>query len=157
MADLSPTEEPEGYRPDGSKMETSSPPRAVEEKSTGRASKQDLKDLGDPVTGSKDPQVNLEESKTKSISTRAEPPKNPINGLPADLSQAKSEIGKSLGDWDCKEQGLDSSTPAGFNRFSMGGSQDSTYEYFPKVCDPCWFLFNLELTLKRNIFSLEVE
>lgn len=129
--DLSPMEEPEGYKPVGSKTETSDPPKVVEEKSTGETSK-GLKDLKDTVASSKDPSVDREESKTKTISKRAESPKNPISGLPADLSKAKSQIGESLGDWDCKKQGLDTSNPTGSNRFSMGGSQDSTYEYFPK-------------------------
>lgn len=37
-------------------------------------------------------------------------------------------------DWDCQEQGL---VPDGYGNYyySMGGSQDSAYEYFPKVCD----------------------
>ncbi|KAM3069998.1 hypothetical protein ACMFMG_003965 [Clarireedia jacksonii] len=35
-------------------------------------------------------------------------------------------------DWDCVEQGLESSTTFGRDKFSMAGGEDSTYEYFPK-------------------------
>jgi len=38
-------------------------------------------------------------------------------------------------DWDCISQGLDSSSQGASDKFSMGGGQDSTYEYFPKVCN----------------------
>lgn len=58
---------------------------------------------------------------------------DPITDLPIDLPGAKSRIGDNVGDWDCIPQGLDSSTPYGRDTFSMGGGQDSTYEYFPKV------------------------
>jgi mannosyl-oligosaccharide alpha-1,2-mannosidase len=34
-------------------------------------------------------------------------------------------------EWDCVQQGLTSGN-SGYDQFSMGGSQDSTYEYFPK-------------------------
>jgi mannosyl-oligosaccharide alpha-1,2-mannosidase len=37
-----------------------------------------------------------------------------------------------LGDWDCVPQGLESAN-LGRDSFSLGGSQDSTYEYFSKV------------------------
>jgi mannosyl-oligosaccharide alpha-1,2-mannosidase len=65
-------------------------------------------------------------------------PTDPKTGLPLDLSGAKSRIGQSLGDWDCTPQGLEPSKPSGSDKFSMGGGQDSTYEYFPKVCNPTW-------------------
>jgi mannosyl-oligosaccharide alpha-1,2-mannosidase len=38
----------------------------------------------------------------------------------------------ALGEWDCVSQGLTSSN-IGRDSFSMGGGQDSTYEYFTKV------------------------
>ena len=121
------TEEPERYKSSSSKTEANDLGKAVDKK-------KDAKNLENAATDSKDPQVNVEQSKTKSTSKRAESPKNPVSGLPADLPKAKSQIGESLGDWDCKKQGLDSSNPTGTDRFSMAGSQDSTYEYFPKVC-----------------------
>lgn len=62
-------------------------------------------------------------------------PKDPITGLPSDLTAAKSQIRDVVGEWDCVTQGLYSSRPRGTDKFSMGGGQDSTYEYFPKVCD----------------------
>ncbi|APA13461.1 hypothetical protein SS1G_07919 [Sclerotinia sclerotiorum 1980 UF-70] len=36
------------------------------------------------------------------------------------------------GDWDCVKQGLEAYTQGGRQKFSMGGGQDSTYEYYPK-------------------------
>lgn len=39
----------------------------------------------------------------------------------------------SMADWDCEPQGLTSGS-YGYDSYSMGGSQDSAYEYFPKVC-----------------------
>ncbi|TAQ89866.1 hypothetical protein B7494_g1798 [Chlorociboria aeruginascens] len=38
----------------------------------------------------------------------------------------------ALGDWDCVSQGLEPAGPWEIQSFSMGGGQDSTYEYFPK-------------------------
>jgi mannosyl-oligosaccharide alpha-1,2-mannosidase len=60
------------------------------------------------------------------------PPTDNITGLPLDIPAAKAEIGDSVGEWDCIPQGLEPSSP-GIDKFSMGGGQDSTYEYFPKV------------------------
>ena len=72
------------------------------------------------------------------LSNRTESPLpvHPLNGLPLDMQTAQARLGNTLGDWDCVEQGLDASNPFGRNQFSMGGGQDSTYEYFPKVCLP---------------------
>ena len=60
--------------------------------------------------------------------------KDPITRLPIDMIGAKNALGSSLGDWDCTPQGLEPTNPKGRNQFSMGGGQDSTYEYFLKVC-----------------------
>ncbi|ESZ93600.1 glycoside hydrolase family 47 protein [Sclerotinia borealis F-4128] len=38
----------------------------------------------------------------------------------------------SVNEWDCVKQGLESYNQNGRQKFSMGGGQDSTYEYFPK-------------------------
>jgi mannosyl-oligosaccharide alpha-1,2-mannosidase len=62
-------------------------------------------------------------------------PVDSITGLPLDIPAAKDAVGNSVGDWDCVPQGLEPSNP-GRGKFSMGGGQDSTYEYFPKVCLP---------------------
>lgn len=57
------------------------------------------------------------------------------NGMPIDMQAAKSRIDSTVGEWDCVPQGLQPANPNGMNKFSMGGGQDSTYEYFPKVCN----------------------
>jgi mannosyl-oligosaccharide alpha-1,2-mannosidase len=61
------------------------------------------------------------------------PPIDTITGLPLDIPAAKAVVGDSVGDWDCVPQGLEPASE-GRGKFSMGGGQDSTYEYFPKVC-----------------------
>lgn len=54
---------------------------------------------------------------------------NPISGQQLSANQPESD-----GGWDCVPQGLESAQgPRTFDKFSMGGGQDSTYEYFPKV------------------------
>jgi mannosyl-oligosaccharide alpha-1,2-mannosidase len=73
------------------------------------------------------------EGMTISNRTESPPPTDPITGLPLDLPGAKGAIGASLGDWDCTPQGLEPAATKGWDKFSMGGGQDSTYEYFPKV------------------------
>jgi len=63
------------------------------------------------------------------LDTTQTPKIHPISGLPLDI-QARQPL---LDDnWDCVPQGLDTATPWGFDKFSMAGGQDSTYEYFPK-------------------------
>lgn len=42
-------------------------------------------------------------------------------------------IKSSDDEWHCVKQGLEAYTPNGRQTFSMGGGQDSTYEYYPKV------------------------
>jgi len=65
--------------------------------------------------------------------TNSGPPTDPITGLPLDIPAAQAAIGLGVGSWDCIAQGLEPASPHGNNKFSMGGGQDSTYEYFPKV------------------------
>jgi mannosyl-oligosaccharide alpha-1,2-mannosidase len=69
-------------------------------------------------------------------STLAPPPPaaDSPTGLAIDLAKAKAKIANTMGNWDCAPQGLDTTTPYGYDYFSMGSGQDSTYEYFPKVC-----------------------
>jgi mannosyl-oligosaccharide alpha-1,2-mannosidase len=55
-----------------------------------------------------------------------------VSELARDMPKTEESPDQDLGEWDCVPQGLES---ANFGResFSMGGSQDSTYEYFSKV------------------------
>ncbi|KAL2072364.1 hypothetical protein VTL71DRAFT_11707 [Oculimacula yallundae] len=65
--------------------------------------------------------------------TAPTPTLDSITGLPVDIPAAKFQIGLGVGDWDCVAQGLESySSDYAMDKFSMGGGQDSTYEYFPK-------------------------
>lgn len=58
---------------------------------------------------------------------------HPVNvGYPDDMPNPFAANGLNA-DWDCTPQGL-TSGGYGMDQYSMGGSQDSTYEYFPKVC-----------------------
>lgn len=129
--------QPEGYEPSDHKAATESSPKETEKKETPDTSEKDSKDFEGAVGGSKERKVSLEGQDVKGLSKRENTPTNPISGLPVDLPKAKAQIGELLGDWDCREQGLESSRLTGTDRFSMGGGQDSTYEYFPKVCNPC--------------------
>jgi mannosyl-oligosaccharide alpha-1,2-mannosidase len=61
------------------------------------------------------------------------PTTDPVTGLPLDIPAAKAAIGAGVGDWDCVAQGLVASSEYGRQKYSMGGGQDSTYEYFLKV------------------------
>lgn len=69
-------------------------------------------------------------------------------GLDAELARDETETPtKAIEDWDCESQGLDSAN-LGRDTFGMGGSQDSAYEYFPKVklqfpCRPSASVTNL--------------
>jgi mannosyl-oligosaccharide alpha-1,2-mannosidase len=63
--------------------------------------------------------------------TTAITPKHPISGVPLN-PQAQRVIVDPLSNWDCEPQGIDSTSPFSADKFSMGGGQDSTYEYFPK-------------------------
>ncbi|KUJ14757.1 seven-hairpin glycosidase [Mollisia scopiformis] len=64
--------------------------------------------------------------------TQATPTTDAITGLPLDIPAARAQVGDSLGQWDCHPQGLEPAAQFGAEKFSMGGGQDSTYEYFPK-------------------------
>jgi len=73
-------------------------------------------------------------SKTTAATPTPNPTIDPITGLPLDIPAAKKAIGAGVGDWDCVAQGLVSAGGYGLgDKFSMGGGQDSTYEYFLKV------------------------
>jgi mannosyl-oligosaccharide alpha-1,2-mannosidase len=98
------------------------------------SSKSHLKELEGAATSKMEPRGSTEQADGKRILNISPRQVNPISGLPVDLPKSKLEIGLSLDGWDCPEQGLETSAPGGSDSFSMGGGQDSTYEYFPKVC-----------------------
>jgi mannosyl-oligosaccharide alpha-1,2-mannosidase len=118
-------EEPEGYNPHDPKDAEPS------KESEDLKAMQVLDDSKDSKAskGSKDPK----DAEPEGLAKRDIAPRSPSNGLPSDLQKAKNSIGAALGDWDCRPGGLESSNLRGSDRFSMGGNQDSTYEYFPKV------------------------
>ncbi|OWO99303.1 hypothetical protein B2J93_411 [Marssonina coronariae] len=51
----------------------------------------------------------------------------------AGTTAVKAAIHSGVDDEDCLEQGLEPASSYGADKFSMGGSQDSTYEYFSKA------------------------
>jgi len=70
-------------------------------------------------------------------------------------TQAKETQTKGVENWDCVPMGLESAN-FGRDSFSLGGSQDSTYEYFSKVKPKCSFQFSPALlTPYSNIYFLE--
>lgn len=101
-------------------------PKAVRKRDlegAGTAEKTDT-EVGTPV--------EKENAIEKPVPT-AIPTTDPITGLPLDIPEAQKNVGKFVGDWDCRDQGLTGADTYS-QKFSMGGGQDSTYEYFPKVC-----------------------
>ncbi|KAL5602636.1 hypothetical protein FOBRF1_010169 [Fusarium oxysporum] len=70
----------------------------------------------------RDVPVDTDEATNAGDQTPARPGAQQAPPLTADGSSA---------DWDCKPQGLVSSSP-NYGHFHMGGAQDSAYEYFPK-------------------------
>ncbi|TGO07508.1 hypothetical protein BTUL_0270g00080 [Botrytis tulipae] len=83
---------------------------------------------------------DLEEPASTSSTTASSPPA-PAAGLPpgsrtgSGLSHQVAPDLPTVGastEWDCVEQGLESYIVRGRQQFSMGGGQDSTYEYYPK-------------------------
>ena len=148
--EVSTAEQPKGYQPGDAKVATEAP-KDAEKKVSLDGSKKDPKDaevsedskVAKDVKESKDSKATgdgLEGKKAKGLSKRDVTPMNRGDrALPTDLHKAKNELGVTLGDdWDCRAGGLESAMPTGSDRFSMGGNQDSTYEYFPKVGNPCY-------------------
>jgi mannosyl-oligosaccharide alpha-1,2-mannosidase len=82
---------------------------------------------------------------------------NSVAARPSSVSQSQQDPDTLLGDWDCVPQGLDSASGSqGRDSFSMGGSQDSAYEYFSKVSCHCSRGDNLSADfLYSNTCSLE--
>ena len=134
--------EPEGYKPNAPKTVVEPRPKKKGMKGTSGPGTLEVHVM--PGEPSKAQIIGWEDDSKKSskrdlegttITNRTESPlpTDPITGLPLDLSGAKGAIGASLDDWDCTPQGLESAATYGWDKFSMGGGQDSTYEYFPKV------------------------
>lgn len=84
-------------------------------------------------SGKKQVKRDVQSPESPSNATKPTPTTDSITGLPLDIPAAQAEVGNSLGDWDCQPQGLEPAAAYGAEKFSMGGGQDSTYEYFPKV------------------------
>lgn len=86
---------------------------------------------------------DLEKSTDLSASTTVSSPPPPVANKPS-VSKTGSGLSHKVppelptvgaaDDWDCVEQSLEAYNQNGRQKFSMGGGQDSTYEYFPKVC-----------------------
>jgi mannosyl-oligosaccharide alpha-1,2-mannosidase len=142
----------EGYKPPTPKTVKEPKPKK------GKGAKQ-MADIefsvipGEPSKASLEWVIPKPEADVKKISKRTEPSTKFSNAtlapeevtnldqvLPASPTTHVSELARDvmqtpdrgLGDWDCVAQGLESAN-FGHDSFSMGGSQDSTYEYFSKV------------------------
>jgi mannosyl-oligosaccharide alpha-1,2-mannosidase len=87
------------------------------------------------VVEEKPPAADLAGPSPNTPTPTLSPTTDSITGLPLDIPAAKAAVGDTVGDWDCVIQGLEPASP-GRGKFSMGGGQDSTYEYFPKVYIP---------------------
>ena len=75
---------------------------------------------------------------------------HPLTGLALNTgADGSPQLQDADGDF-CKPQGL---TSTGSDKYSMGGGQDSTYEYFPKVSFPLSRYLTV-LTISSNIFFL---
>jgi mannosyl-oligosaccharide alpha-1,2-mannosidase len=135
--------EPEGYKPDI--PQTVREPRPVKKSANGGPPTLELNIMPGDVNVAHISE-SVEEPNGAKLKRDAPPQEaaisnqststatDPVTGLPAELSGVKDNVGTSLEtEWDCVAQGLDSPSAYGSDKFSMGGGQDSTYEYFPKV------------------------
>ena len=150
-----PLPEPEGYKPDGTDDETEeeqqqlkkkeepdlefqiTPGSRRDEPSTGefrRIGKRGL-DAGseEDEDGSHHSSMSkyLKENIPEADRLPTHAPTYPVN-LASDDDPSPFMAGGSYADWDCVAQNL---TTGGYgqDQYGMGGSQDSAYEYFPKV------------------------
>ena len=97
---------------------------AGEAKSSSGRSKGDV-DAGEPVlSGRRAPRVEHDSTEDKTLSKR-----NVLGNVQSDMASRQAKIDSVSA--DCSPQGL---IPAGrgLESYSIGGSQDSAYEYFPK-------------------------
>lgn len=147
---LIPSQEEEkvlGYQP--SSPETVPEPRkkGVKESPSGPGSLQFQVTPGEPGKGHikdwDETHGDGEKKEMKKTVKRTPPPPpdgpiNPVNGLPVTAPELESKQ-KQLTpeEWDCKPQGLEPADNQAYTstKFGMGGGQDSTYEYYPKVGD----------------------
>lgn len=91
----------------------------------GRSKKRDLEESALPG------------STTVSSTPTSSPDSPPISRTTKGLSHKVPPELPTVGgtdEWDCVKQGLEAYIQNGRQKFSMGGGQDSTYEYYPKVC-----------------------
>jgi len=65
---------------------------------------------------------------------------------------AASKTTDPLASWECISQGLDSASQGASDKYSMAGGQDSTYEYFPKVCNTLFAIIHNDTDFESNIF-----
>ncbi|PNH43079.1 hypothetical protein VD0004_g4337 [Verticillium dahliae] len=85
-----------------------------------------------PVDPAGDVQAELDPNqKDKSFQTSDDLPSYPGSTTGDERSQAPIAADGKFASWDCIEQGIVPSS-YGYEQYSMGGSQDSAYEYFPK-------------------------
>jgi mannosyl-oligosaccharide alpha-1,2-mannosidase len=142
----------EGYKPPTPK--TVKEPRPVKGKGAKELADIELSVIpGEPSKAQLERILPKPEAGAKKLSKRTEssivhsnttlPPKDVTDldhVLPASPTPRVAELARDLsgvpsgglGDWDCVPMGLESSN-LGHDSFSIGGSQDSTYEYFLKV------------------------
>lgn len=164
----------EGYQPPTPK--TVKEPRPVKGKGAKEMADIELSVIpGEPSKAELERILPKPEANTKKLSKRAEPGTSYSNAtfapkkatdldqiLPpspspttrvAELARDMSQVpNRGLGDWDCVPMGLDSAN-FGRDSFSLGGSQDSTYEYFSKVKPKLSVLFILGLLTFIAIFT----
>ncbi|RAL60640.1 hypothetical protein DID88_009958 [Monilinia fructigena] len=91
----------------------------------GRAKKRDLEEVKADLPGSSTV------SSPPPPAANEPPVSKPGLGLAHKYAPDLPTVGGS-DDWDCIKQGLEAYSQHGRQVFSMGGGQDSTYEYFPK-------------------------
>ena len=128
-------QEPQGYKPNMPQTVVEPKPKKKQSKTGPGTLEMDIV----PGELNKAHIVGWDENRKSKSNKRSAEEKIPEGSSPLPetdsvlLSSAKSRVESLLDNWDCTPQGLESSNPSGYNKFSMGGGQDSTYEYFPKV------------------------
>jgi mannosyl-oligosaccharide alpha-1,2-mannosidase len=93
-----------------------------------------LADIGEPVAGKAPAKRDLSEVATPATKAKAEAPPPSAAEVPvfANVGNTPGMMRNFGFDIDCPKQGLTGKT-YGREHFSMGGGQDSTYEYFSKM------------------------
>jgi mannosyl-oligosaccharide alpha-1,2-mannosidase len=94
------------------------------------------------------PQSSTEGTAPPSMIPTPTIPTHPLTGLALDTSaDGTAQMRADAAGEICKPQGLVST---GSDKYSMGGGQDSTYEYFPKVRSRKWNLIRWVLLTSAN-------